>query len=138
MNESLNYTYLCLGTATATQFMGPNAKCKVHPLVQKAEKTVILRILKYKAFFLCSVVSLTCHSVVLNKEKSKFKLLVRMLFIFVLYCASFKCNYKRLWGFPSDLMVKNLPADAGDAGSILQLGRSPREGNGNPLQNSCL
>ena len=34
-------------------------------------------------------------------------------------------------------MVKNLPADAGDerdAGLILGLGRSPGEGNGNPLQ----
>ena len=43
-----------------------------------------------------------------------------------------------LMGFPDGSVVKNLPADAGDAGSILQLGRSPGEGNGNPLQNSCL
>ena len=38
-------------------------------------------------------------------------------------------------------MVKNQPASAGDSrdmGSIPGLGRSPREGNGNPLQNSCL
>ena len=35
-------------------------------------------------------------------------------------------------------MVKNLPADAGDAGSILGLGRSPREGNGNARKFSCL
>ena len=28
--------------------------------------------------------------------------------------------------------------DAGDLGSILGLGRSPGEGNGNPLQYSCL
>ena len=34
--------------------------------------------------------------------------------------------------------VKNLPTNAGDAGSIPQLGRSPGEGNGNPLQYSCL
>ena len=33
-------------------------------------------------------------------------------------------------------MVKNLPA--GDSGSIPGLGRSPGEGNGNPLQYSCL
>ena len=26
----------------------------------------------------------------------------------------------------------------GDLGSILESGRSPREGNGNPLQHSCL
>ena len=39
------------------------------------------------------------------------------------------------------LVVKNLPANAGDikdAGSILGLGRSPGGGNGNPLQHSRL
>ena len=35
-------------------------------------------------------------------------------------------------------MVKNLPASAGDAGSIPGSGRSPGEGNGNPLQYFCL
>ena len=35
-------------------------------------------------------------------------------------------------------MVKNLPASAGDASSIPGCGRSPGEGNGNPLQYSCL
>ena len=38
-------------------------------------------------------------------------------------------------------MVKNLPAnvgDAGNSGSIPRLGRYPVEGNGNPLQCSCL
>ena len=35
-------------------------------------------------------------------------------------------------------MVKNLPAKAGDARSIPGLGRPPGEGNGNPLQYSCL
>ena len=34
--------------------------------------------------------------------------------------------------------VKNLPANAGDVGSIPGLGRSPGEGNGNPLQYSSL
>ena len=33
---------------------------------------------------------------------------------------------------------KNPPANAGDMGSILGSGRSPEEGNGNPLQHSCL
>ena len=39
------------------------------------------------------------------------------------------------------LVVKNLPARAGDVrdmGLIPGSGRSPREGNGNPLQYSCL
>jgi len=35
-------------------------------------------------------------------------------------------------------VVKNLPANAGDAGSIPGLGRSPGGENGNPLQYSCL
>ena len=35
-------------------------------------------------------------------------------------------------------MVKNLPINAGDAGSILGWERSPGKGNGNPLQYSCL
>ena len=38
-------------------------------------------------------------------------------------------------------MVKNLPANAGDArhvGSIPWLGRSPGVGNGDTLQHSCL
>ena len=35
-------------------------------------------------------------------------------------------------------MVKNLPASAGDTGSIPGSGRSPGEGNGNLLQYSCL
>ena len=37
-------------------------------------------------------------------------------------------------GFPGDSVVKNLPVNAGDTGSIPGLGRSSREGNGNPLQ----
>ena len=35
-------------------------------------------------------------------------------------------------------MVKNPPANAEDMGSTPGLGRSPGEGNGNPLQYSCL
>ena len=43
-----------------------------------------------------------------------------------------------VWSFPGVSMVKNPPANAGDAGSIPGLGRSPGEGNGSPLQYSCL
>ena len=38
----------------------------------------------------------------------------------------------------TSLMVKNLPASARDVSLIPALGRSPEEGNGNPLQYSCL
>ena len=40
-------------------------------------------------------------------------------------------------GFPGDSVVKNLLASAGDVGSTPLSGRSPGEGNGNPLENSC-
>ena len=44
-------------------------------------------------------------------------------------------------GFPGDSVVKSWPAsaeDVGSVGSIPGLGRSPGEGNSNPLQYSCL
>ena len=57
-------------------------------------------------------------------------------------------RHERLWlrasflmGFPGGSVVKNPPAfaeDTRDTGSIPGLGRSPGEGNGNPLQYPCL
>ena len=41
-------------------------------------------------------------------------------------------------GFPDGSVVKNPPANAGDLGFIPGSGRSPGEGNGNPLWYSCL
>ena len=41
-------------------------------------------------------------------------------------------------GFSGGSVVKNPPANAGDASPIPESGRSPGEGNGNPLQYSCL
>ena len=35
-------------------------------------------------------------------------------------------------------MVKNMPANVGDSGLISESGRSPGEGNGNPLQYSSM
>ena len=51
------------------------------------------------------------------------------------------CFVINTMGFPGGTVVKNLPANAGDArdaGLIPGLGRSPGAGNGNPLQYSCL
>ena len=45
------------------------------------------------------------------------------------------------WGFPGGAVVKNLPANAGDArdsGLIPGLGRFPGGGRSNTLQYSCL
>ena len=41
-------------------------------------------------------------------------------------------------GFPGGAVVKNLPANAGDASWISGSGRSPGEGKCKPLQYSCL
>ena len=43
-----------------------------------------------------------------------------------------------LLGFPGGSDGKASACNAGDPGSILGLGRSPGEGNGNPLQHPCL
>ena len=50
----------------------------------------------------------------------------------------FVFNYFILEGFSGALVVKNLLADVGDTGFLLGSERSPGEGNGNPLQYSCL
>ena len=41
-------------------------------------------------------------------------------------------------GFPHSLVGKEPACNTGDLGSIPRSGRSPGEGNGNPLQYSCL
>ena len=41
-------------------------------------------------------------------------------------------------GFPGGSEVKAFACNVGHPGSIPGLGRSPGEGNGNPLQYSCL
>ena len=43
-----------------------------------------------------------------------------------------------LVGFPGGSEVKVSACNVGDLGSIPGSGRSPGEGNGNPLQDSCL
>ena len=47
-------------------------------------------------------------------------------------------NFIVTLGFPGGLEVKASASNAGDLGSIPGTGRSPGEGNGNPLQYSCL
>ena len=47
-------------------------------------------------------------------------------------------NTTELKGFPGGSVVKNLAANTRDASLIPGSGKSPGEGNGNPLQHSCL
>ena len=56
----------------------------------------------------------------------------------VFFSFTFMLYYKTFGGFPGDAVVKNPPANAEDVGLFPRLGRAPGEGNGNPLQYSCL
>ena len=51
---------------------------------------------------------------------------------------NFKSVQQHTQASPSGSEGKASVCNAGDLGSIPELGRSPGEGNGNPLQNSCL
>ena len=60
------------------------------------------------------------------------------LFLFLLFLWRYKV---RLWASQVVLVVKNLPANAGDIrdmGSVFGSGRSAGGGHSNPLQYSCL
>ena len=47
-------------------------------------------------------------------------------------------KYVKNVDFPRSSVGKESACNAGDLGSVPGLGRSPGEGNGNPLQYSCL
>ena len=64
-----------------------------------------------------------------------------MIFYLYLVCFIFSISYSVLpfhLGFPRSSVGKESACSAGDPGLIPGLGRSPGEGNGNPLQHSCL
>ena len=62
-----------------------------------------------------------------------------LLFVHGLLCSLKSGNYcVQGQGFPGGSDGKASACDVGDPDSILGLGRSPGEGNGNPLQHSCL
>ena len=50
----------------------------------------------------------------------------------------FYLQYGEDRGFPGGSVVKNTTANSGNIGSVPGWGKSPGEGNGNPLQYSCL
>ena len=60
-------------------------------------------------------------------------------YLIVIFCHMLIIGLSNIWiSFPGESMVKNPPANSGEAGSIPGSGRPPGEGNGNPLQYSCL
>ena len=57
------------------------------------------------------------------------------------HTVSFGSLYEEVWASQVALVLKNVTANAGDirdVGLMPGSGRLPREGNGNPLQYSCL
>ena len=58
--------------------------------------------------------------------------------IHTLLIAWILCMVGISWGFPGGAVVKNPPANAGDAVLTPGSGRFPGVGNGYPLQYSCL
>ena len=54
------------------------------------------------------------------------------------FLKGFSKNKKKKWDFAGGSDSKASVYNAGDPGSIPALGRSPGEGNGNPLQYYCL
>ena len=65
-------------------------------------------------------------------------MLGRQLFYFVVLYCQVELHHSIPLGFPAGSDGKESTCDAGDPDSIPGLGRSPGEGNGNPLQDSCL
>ena len=61
-------------------------------------------------------------------------------YVWGLVIAFLRYNWYTIYstGFPGGLDGKESASNAGDLGSIPGLGRSPEEGSGNPLQDSCL
>ena len=88
----------------------------------------------------------------MNKRKCAFKYSSDLEFLLEAKNCFFKwnltqkpcrCTLYTKWGFPVAQWLKNgekkeSSCQAGDTGSIPRLGRFPGEGNGNPLQYSCL
>ena len=73
-----------------------------------------------------------------NKEKA---LIIVHFFIHSLVVLDFPQRMTlglSYWDFPGGSEVKASASNAGDPGSIPRSGRFPGEGNGNPLQYSCL
>ena len=56
----------------------------------------------------------------------------------VTYNLALPVSRGKAWDFPGGSVIKNLPVNMGDMGLIPGSGRPPGEGNGNPLQYSCL
>ena len=77
----------------------------------------------------------------LSQEEAKETCLLHVMWILVGILGQKKVKTEGIWGFPDGSVGKESTCNAGnpgDVGLIPGMGRSPGEGNGNPLQYSCL
>ena len=74
------------------------------------------------------------HALIWERNKKARK--CALLWILKLLCLCYSLSF--IEGFPVGSEAKESAYNAGDTGLIPGLGRSPGEGNGNPLQYSCL
>ena len=71
-------------------------------------------------------------------DKTPFQNLVCVCVCVWVSSFDFNCNIQLFMNFPDGSDCKESVYSAGDLGLIPGLGRSPEEGNGYPLQYSCL
>ena len=70
-------------------------------------------------------------------EEEDYKKGTQMTFMCLKHNYLIRISFYTEWGFPHSSVGKESACNAGDLGSIPGLGRSPGEGNSNPLQYSC-
>ena len=63
---------------------------------------------------------------------------IRSLNLELCFLGALVLSYQKGLDLPGGSVVKDSPTNAGDTGSVPGLCRSPGEGDGNPLQHSCL
>ena len=80
----------------------------------------------------------TVSQVQSTAEKELTPLVTYTMTIFTVFYKVFKNLVPKPWDFPSGLFSKASAFNAGDPGLIPASGTSSEEGNGNPLQYSCL
>ena len=82
----------------------------------------------------CAICTLLVYSSGLLQQEANAYMMLIYLYNKYLFCNSMLLTI----GFPGGSVVQNPPANTGNVDSIPGSGRSPGEGNGNPLQYSCL
>ena len=109
----------------------------LHHSVCLAESVMVRCSIASKLSF-CHIWSVLHVTIGVASQNTRWIFLKYRLFLIKKKTIYFVLGYILLMDFPGVSVVKNLPASAGDSGSVPGLGRLLGEGNGNPLQYSCL